>query len=349
MPPRSFYSSPKTTDYLAFATAYFPEERAAAEDFAKRTGLPYVEASAHIAAYLGVSPSLIRQIIHKPGYHYREFELKKSNGGERLISTPKTYLKVTQWWILDNILRAAQLSAGVHGFRPGYSYVTNAKVHANARHILNVDIKSFFDSIRISQVANAFASLGYSEGGSLVLAALTTKDGAAPTGAPTSPMIANLILRDVDRALSDFAEANSLVYTRYADDLTFSGDDWIDDGAVVVISDIVGKAGFELNRNKTKFMGPGDRKEVTGVVVNDGLNAPREWRNWARGYLHSVAKAPKENIKEVGRVRGVYGILLQYDPDHNKPLTKVARDALAELAAASPSPPKQIDEGTHSR
>lgn len=129
MPPRSYYADPRISDYVAFASAYFPEEKALAAEFAERTGLPYVESSAHVAAYLGVSPSLVRQIMHKPSYHYREFTLKKADGGERKISTPKTYLKVVQWWILDNILAPQQLGECVHGFRSGRSYVTNARTH----------------------------------------------------------------------------------------------------------------------------------------------------------------------------------------------------------------------------
>ncbi|NML75651.1 RNA-directed DNA polymerase [Rhizobium sp. S-51] len=331
MPPRSYYKEPRVSDYIAFADAYFPEERNLAAEFAERTRLPYVESSKHLAAYVGVSPSLLRQIMHKPSYHYREFPLHKADGSERKISTPKTYLKVVQWWVLDNILARQALDECVHGFRSGRSYVTNARVHQNSRHILNVDIKSFFDSIKMSQVANVFLSLGYSEAGSLTLTALTTKDGVAPTGAPTSPMIANLIFRDADLALAEFAEANGLIYSRYADDLTFSGQHRIPDEAVAKIAEIVNAAGFELNIKKTKFMGPGDRQDVTGVVVNSGLNAPREWRNWARGYLHRVRLNPDKSAEELGRVRGVYGILRQFDPERTKSLTRAAFETLEAL------------------
>ncbi|MGO7751137.1 reverse transcriptase domain-containing protein [Rhizobium ruizarguesonis] len=331
MPPRSYYISPRISDYVAFATAYFPEEKEVALEFATRTGLPYIESSSHVAAYMGISPSLLRQVIHKPAYHYREFSIVKANGAERKISTPKTYLKVTQWWILDNILKHCPLNSCVHGFRSRYSYVTNAKSHQNSRHILNVDIKSFFDTIKTSQIANVYSSLGYSEGGSLALTALTSKDGVAPTGAPTSPMIANLIFQSADSELMAFSESNGLIYTRYADDLTFSGQNRIDGDVLDTVKKIVQSAGFELNANKTKFMGPGDRKEVTGVVVNTELNAPREWRNWARGFLHRVRENPKDSLSEINRVRGVYGILRQFDPDHLKALTRAAQDTLEAL------------------
>lgn len=331
MPPRSFYTDPRISDYIAFAQAYFPEELDAAIEFSDRTGLPYVDSSRHLAAYLGISPSLIRQIVHNPKYHYRDFDLLKADGGKRKISTPKTYLKVTQWWILDNILKQISIHPCAHGFRHGYSYVTNAKTHEGSKHILNVDLKSFFDNIKSHQVNNVFLSLGYSEGGSFALTALTTRDNIAPTGAPTSPMIANLILRETDAELAKFSEINGLIYTRYADDLTFSGQHRIGKEFLDDIEKIVNGAGFELNKKKTKFMGLGDRQEVTGIVINNGLNAPREWRNWARGYLHRILNNPKESISDLGRVRGVYGILRQFDPDHTKPLTRIARETLETL------------------
>ena len=334
MPPRSYFVDPRISDYIAFASAYFPEEKDLAAEFATRTKLPYVESSKHVAAYLGVSASLVRQIIHRPSYHYREFILKKADGGERKISTPKTYLKVVQWWILDNILASQSLRDCVHGFRNGRSYVTNARTHLNSRHILNVDIKSFFDSIKVAHVAGVFSSLGYSVDGSRVLTALTTKDGVAPTGAPTSPMIANLIFRDADVQLAAFALESGLVYTRYADDLTFSAQHRISERTASHIGKIVRAAGFELNTNKTKFMGPGDRQDVTGVVINSRLNAPREWRNWARGYLHRVRLSPDENAGEVDRVRGVYGTLRQFDPDHAHSLTRAAVQTLERLKSA---------------
>lgn len=275
MPPRSYYNEPRPSDYIAFAHAFFPEELEQAAQFVNRYSLPYVASSAHIAAYLGVSPSLVRQIIHKPAYHYREFSLKKASGGQRLISTPKTYLKVLQWWIADNILNKFPLDDCVHGFRIGRSYFTNAKAHSNSRHILNVDIKSFFDNIKASDISNVFSALGYPEGGCLALAALTSKDGVAPTGAPTSPMIANAIFKGIDKSLVSFAAEKGLIYTRYADDLTFSAQDWIDNSFVEEISKIVMSGGFELNPKKTRFMGPGNRQEVTGLVTNDGIALPR--------------------------------------------------------------------------
>lgn len=334
MPPRSYYNDPRASDYIAYAHAFFPEEITAASEFVEMHGLPYVCSSSHIAAYLGVSSSLLRQVIHKPSYHYRDFLIKKSSGEDRTISTPKTYLKVIQWWIVDNILNKIELGDEVHGFRKGRSYFTNASAHLGSKHILNVDIENFFNSITFSQIRQVFGSLGYSDAGSTLLAILTSKNGAVPTGAPTSPMLANAVLRSLDCQLQTIATEYNLNYTRYADDLTFSSPTWIDEALVAKISNCVVSAGFKLNVKKTKFMGPGDRMEVTGLVTNDALNVSKEWRNWARGYLHRVNMQPKEYVNEIERVRGVYGILLQLDPEKQKKLTVAAQQAVRELAKA---------------
>lgn len=334
MPPRSFYNSPRIDDYLAYARAFFPDEISVAKEFCDRLGRPYISNSSHIAAYLGVSDSLVRQILHRPDYHYRIFTMKKRDGRERVISTPKTYLKVIQWWILDNILNPIELSPAVHGFRRNHSYLSNALVHHGAKHILNVDIKSFFDSITKERIQLVFSDLGYDEGGSAVLSALTTRNGVTPTGAPTSPMLANLIFRDADHQLTTFAESIGLTYTRYADDLTFSSQHRISGDVLSAVSEVVSSAGFVLNKSKTKFMGRGDRQEVTGVVINESLNMPREWRNWARGFLHRVSADPASYVSERHRVRGIYGILKQLDRGHEKKLTRAARAALESIPAA---------------
>ncbi|MBB3161339.1 retron-type reverse transcriptase [Rhizobium laguerreae] len=334
MPPRSYYNAPRPSDYVAFATAFFPEDSDNAGKFADQFGLPYLESTRHLAGYLGIAPSLIRQIIHRPAYHFREFKLTKSTGEERLISTPKTYLKVIQWWIADNILDKIDLSDNVHGFRKNRSYISNAIIHRDSRHILNVDVKSFFSNIKIDNIFNVFSALGYGDAGSLLLSTLTSKDGMAPTGAPTSPMIANAVFRDIDTQLSKFSQQMGLLYTRYADDLTFSSMEWIEHDVLEAVSQIVESGGFNLNSAKTKFMGPGDRKEVTGVTVNAGLNTSKEWRNSVRGYLHRAFSNPADYIADAAKVRGIYGILLQFDPTKAKRLTQTAEQTMLRLLKA---------------
>ena len=331
MPPRSYYIEPRASDYIAFARSYFGDEAHIAEAFIKRTELPYIENADHLASYIGVSASLIRQILHKKDYHYRKFYLPKPDGTNRLITTPKTYLKVIQWWIADNILSNVSVDDCVHGFVRGRSYVSNAETHLGAKHLLNVDIEKFFPSISDEMVLSIFESLGYGSYGAQLLSALCTLDGFSPTGAPTSPMIGNAVLSSFDMEIREMARQQGLTYTRYADDLTFSSDSRIEDGFANQVSALIKKFGFELNDSKTKFMGTGDRKEVTGVTINDFPNLSRDWRNSARGFLHRAFLNPHQYHNEWKRVAGIYGTLKALDPECRKKLTQKARETLRRV------------------
>lgn len=331
MPPRSYYNEPREGDYLAFARAFFPEEIEDSDQFFKRTGLPYVNSVKHISAYIGVSPSLIRQILHKPAYHYKTFDLEKRDGSFRKISTPKTYLKVIQWWIYDNILSRASSHDCVHGFVRERSYITNAFIHLSSKHVLNVDIEQFFPSINASMVKNLYINLGYDVYGADVLTKLTTLNGHAPTGAPTSPSIGNLVLREFDNFMSDYAVNRGCLYTRYADDITLSSEFWISAEVADEIGRMVESYGFALNRAKTHFMGPGDRREVTGVILSDKLAMSREWRNKARGFMHRVRMNPRNFEKNREIVFGFYGTLRAVDPEMKQKITRIAHEAISAL------------------
>lgn len=329
MPPRSYYNEPRPSDYLAFAEAYFPDELDDARAFVEKTGLPFISSSKHIAAYLSISPSLIRQILHKKEYHYRQFELKKKDGTPRVISTPKTYLKVIQWWICDNILDHLDQPEAIHGFRRGRSYITNAQSHLGCRHILNMDIEQFFPSISAVMISECFQEMGFGADGANLIAELTSLGGSAPTGAPTSPSIGNIVLKNFDRDLCQLSSQHGLQYTRYADDLTFSSNEMISSDAVDMVKNVIEGYGFSVNSKKTKFMGPGDRMEVTGVVINDRPNLPREWRNWARGLLHRAYCNPGKFAHQWQQISGIYGSLKAFDPGENLKLTQKARQTLS--------------------
>lgn len=334
MPPRSYYNSPRTDDYLSFAEAFFPNDAHKAKIFSEQLGLPYIQTELHLAAYLGISPSLIRQILYRKHFHYRFFEIDKRNGKSRRISTPKTYLKVIQWWVNDNIFSRISAPDCVHGFCVGRSYITNARHHVGANHILNVDIEKFFPSITENMIFEVFRSLGYDPSGAALLAGLTSLFGSAPTGAPTSPLIGNIILREFDVEVEALARSNQIKYTRYADDLTFSSLERIEDSFLKDVISHVEKCGFVLNRSKTRFMGRGDRMDVTGLVVNSDPNLPYEWRNRARGYLHRVIMNPGEYVARYSEVAGIFGVLKSLDPNLKKPLTRQAANAMKALGTS---------------
>ncbi|MFN3814983.1 reverse transcriptase family protein [Brevundimonas sp.] len=297
---------------------------------------PRLESINDIAVYLGVAPEMIRYIRRYKSKHYRSFEFTKRSGGKRQIDAPRTFLKVVQWWILDTILAHSDVADHIFGFVRGRSFIDNARAHVGASHILNVDIKDFFPSVREPKVAEAFKSLGYEAQIAAHLADLTTLNGTLPQGAPTSPALANLCFERCDLALLQIAAEFGLKYTRYADDLTFSSRTRIPPETVGMISDALRVQGFVLNPKKTAFMGPNDRREVTGLVVGaEGVALPRETLNKARGWFHTAEMSPNEHLAHIERIRGTLELIRQVGGRGSEPLVQQGERALAKLTAAA--------------
>jgi len=317
MPTRSFYFPP---DFDHIERIILDSYGAAAQEhilhFAKLKLPPLIDGRS-LSLILGVSDRLITAISLRIYKHYRQFPLQKSDGSERQINAPRTYLKVIQWWILDNILSKISYPEFIFGFVRGKSPVENARYHRAMRHMLNIDISDFFPSIRYPQVVHAFTALGYSDAVSNQLARLCTLNGTLPQGAPTSPAIANLVFRDVDSAIARVADRQRLRYSRYADDLTFSGMEFISRDFLDEIEGIIKINGFKLNMRKTRFSSAGGRMEVTGYTTNVITQPSREWRKRVRAELHQLSKKEALSDKDRKRISGLKGNLLSCDHGDN--------------------------------
>lgn len=307
MPTRSYYF-PKNFSHLEEILRAEPggvpnEEISRFSDL----GLPPIPTTGALPLFLGISPKTIFSIRNSPSKHYRSFPLKKKDGSKRDINTPRTYLKVIQWWILDNILNHVQIADNVFGFVSGRSAIQNAKYHFGAKHILNVDIRHFFPSITIEQVHTIFRSLGYSEDVAEMLSELCCLENCVPQGAPTSPAIANLVLRELDDKLSALALQADHRYSRYADDLTFSSQSKIASDFLESVQKSVEDAGFKLKPEKTRFSGAEGRMEVTGIVINEKLQPTRVWRKRTRAKVHRLSLANRITRRELSYLHGIIG------------------------------------------
>ncbi|MDO8377613.1 retron St85 family RNA-directed DNA polymerase [Phenylobacterium sp.] len=271
--------------------------------------MPHLTSVQDIATYLGISPELGWSVITSPRRNYRQFPINKRSGGVRIISAPRTYLKVMQWWLLDVVLSNVEISDHAYGFVRGRSFVDNAKRHVGATHILNVDIRDFFPSIKRRMVEQVFINLGYEERAAVELSLLTTFDDELPQGAPTSPALANIVFQPFDIALQTLCAPFDIVYTRYADDLTFSSSERIPDQFLTEVTRLIGPA-FVPNEQKTKYMGPNQRKEVTGVQIGkDGVCLSRETLNAMRGWFHSMNYVDSPSREDVDRLQGTVAML----------------------------------------
>jgi RNA-directed DNA polymerase len=231
-------------------------------------GLPRIETFTDLAMHAGVSGRQLWRLANMGQRAYTTFRLAKKSGGVRWIDRPIPQLRVVQSWILRNILDNLRTTPSSFGFERGSKLRYHAEQHIGARAVLTLDIKNFFPSISIAQVTQVFRIAGYSSSAASILARLCTCRGALPQGAPSSPRLANLVSFRLDRRLAGFANRRGIVYTRYADDMSFSAPN-----ADVLatsrpfISHIIRDSGFRLNSAKSRLIGPQGRKTVTGLVL----------------------------------------------------------------------------------
>jgi RNA-directed DNA polymerase len=278
-----------------------------------RFGLPRLETAEQIAAAMGVAVSALRFLAFSRSTslvtHYIRFEIPKKTGGTRRISAPMPRLKRAQRWILDHILDKVALHDTAHGFRKQRSIVSNARPHVGADVVLNLDLEDFFPTLEYRRIRGMFRGLGYGEAAATIFALITSEpevdeidldgqifhvaNGARrlPQGAPTSPAITNIVCRRMDARLAGAARKLGFTYTRYADDLTFSGPRTADAGAMLDrIRWITADEGFVEHPKKTRVLRRGRRQEVTGVVVNQQLGVDRETLRKFRALLFQIAK-----------------------------------------------------------
>ena len=232
-------------------------------------------------------------------HRYTSFWIPKKKRGEfRAIDAPIAPLKNIQR-ALNSVLQAVYTPhQAAMGFVPGRSVVDNARVHLAQRYIYNIDLKDFFPSVHSGRVYARLLAKPFSlppEIASLIcdLCCFTNSDGnkVLPQGAPTSPIITNIICERMDRKLQKLAKAYGLHYTRYADDITFSGSKYVfaSDGRFCsLLNHIVEEEEhFTINWNKTRLGHRGKRQEVTGVTVNEKPNVSRSYVRQLRTLLHN--------------------------------------------------------------
>lgn len=232
--------------------------------------------------------SLFIKDKHKKGkLFYDEFDIPKKKGGYRKISSPNPFLKTIQRYILYKHLYNFRPHKRATGFIIGKSIVDNAASHVRKSHVYNIDLKDFFPSIGHNRVFELFKHKGYSDDCAAILTELCTLDGVLPQGAPTSPAISNMICYMLDVRLFKLARSCRLKYSRYADDITFSGK-YVKNGFRETVKNIINEEGFRVSIEKERLMKQKKkhRQTVTGLVVNRKLSIGRTRYNQLRALLH---------------------------------------------------------------
>jgi len=268
-----------------------------------------------LASLFGISYAILTEIIYKTdnAYKYHQFQIPKKNGGHRKIASPSRKLKRIQEELKDVFYELYPTKPSAHGFAKNKSIVTNAQRHLDKRFIFNLDLSDFFGSIHFGRIRNLFKSSPFNFNYSVatILAQICCFDNALPQGAPTSPILSNMISWKLDSQLQNLAKITNGTYTRYADDISFSftttkrrlpeeivilRDDEASPGHA--LTHIIKENGFHINYEKVRLCSRSSRMEVTGLTVNEFPNVRRKYVRQLSSMLYAWRKHGYEQAEK---------------------------------------------------
>lgn len=231
--------------------------------------------------------------------NYEEIIIKKKNKNLRYLNEPSPILKSIQKRILKNVLEEKMISKCAYAYKKGLSTILNAKSHVGCKVILKLDIENFFDNINFYKVYNScFNENLYPKKLGMLLTNLCVYNGKLPQGSPTSGYISNIVLRNFDCNIDAYCKDKNINYTRYSDDMTFSGDFDIRK-LIKFVNELLYKEGFRLNKSKIKVVLNTTRQQVTGIVVNEKINLSKNYKRKIRQEVYYVLKyGVKSHIKK---------------------------------------------------
>jgi len=280
-----------------------------------------------------VTPQQLRlvQSSEMRNEHYDETSLRKKRGGRREIAIPKQPIMWLQRRFLQVCTHLFPRHKCAHGFEREKGIVTHASQHTQKSWVYCLDIQNFFPSINWGRVRGLFQAYPFEASHEVaqVLANLVTYKGALPQGAPTSPILSNLLCRKLDSRLFKWARQNGYSYSRYADDLTFSTNrDSFPEGDRAFIKEIIEEEGFEVHSGKERLMPDHARQMVTGLVVNEKVNVPREYVRGLRALLHNVERHGWRS--QVERQEWLFDDVEEWKSYRSRELTAEEYEALQE-------------------
>lgn len=297
--------------------------------FLCKQNLPVIYSLPHLCLLSGVNIEHIKTFCDSTRIkNYKRFKLKKKRGGFRVIQTPTQEIKYLQRWILFNILDKLTTHTNCTGFEKEKSIKQNAEFHLKSEAILKIDLMRFFDTINEKRIYGIFKNIGFQKNLAVSMAKICTiepdekfiksfkkneiqikdfivnnKEGVLPQGAPTSPKLSNLVTLKLDKRLLGLALKNQLNYSRYADDITFSGSVEKLKKIKKIIYKIIQEEKFFVNYSKTKLLIRGNPFFVTGLSVNnDKVTIPRKRKINIEHHLYHCLKNGVENHLKVSGI-----------------------------------------------
>ena len=293
-----------------------------------------------LADYLGIPRNKLTYVLYmkKTESFYKTFDIPKKSGGFRHIHAPAEDLK----WIQKRLavvlynyekhiaeIEGTKLNIS-HAFEKKKSFITNAEIHRNKRFVINVDLENFFDSFHFGRVRGYFMknkNYQLPKEVATTIAQIVCYEGKLPQGAPSSPIITNMICNIFDMRLLHLAKKYKLDYTRYADDLSFSTNNKkfieCEEKFFGELASEVTRAGFAINSKKTRVQYKDSHQEVTGIVVNKKLNVDKKYYKMTRAMAHELYKNGEYTIdgkvsETINQLEGRFSYINQLDKYNSK-------------------------------
>ena len=276
-------------------------------------GVPVINSFEHLCEQLSITEQLLYCLTYKKEYCYFQKVIPKKDKTERILNVPNLSLKVVQKWILKEILEKIFVSEQAMAFVPHKNGLReNAERYKKNIFLLEMDITNFFGTITEQQVYTLFCNIGYNTKVAGILANLCTYDNYLPQGAVTSPYIANLVCYHMDARINGYCSRKDIVYTRYADDLTFSSDNrMLLNKIEKFIKYIVTDEGFTINDKKTRYLSNDVKKTVTGITINDdSIHVDKKFKRDLRAQIYCSIKLKdyQNNSQILGKIAYVNSI-----------------------------------------
>jgi RNA-directed DNA polymerase len=276
--------------------------------------LPIIFSPVHWAQKMAMEYDTLTSILNNRHLYYRHTQIRKKKGGYRQIQIPEPELFKIQYWIKTFILDRLRFPAYLTSYQKKKSIIDNARFHTGKEIVIKFDLQNFFEDVTQKKVTGLFIMLGYGKAVAIdmakaccvQIAPLNPRNQFKPTfaclpqGAPSSPGLSNLAGFMLDMRLAEYAQSHYFIYTRYADDLTFSGK-LINKVRKSAIESIVVSEGFTLNKRKTSYVHRSNRQTVTGLSVNENIVIPKQFRKNIHTHLHNSVKfGPYEHLRKNG-------------------------------------------------
>lgn len=287
--------------------------------------LPQLDSVEDLSEQLHIDIRLLYLISNDTARFYRVYRIPKSNGYFRTIEAPSELLKRIQRWILKYILQQFEAHRYSTAYECGKNIRSNAWRHVGQPVVLKLDVKNYFPSLHSHLAYGFFKMLGYPEAVTVMLVKFCCLHGHLPQGAPSSPHLSNLLMLPVDDRLADWLRSQPIRYSRYADDMTFSGDLTLEQiqSIVTLCRSVLRERGLKLNLRKIRIQRQGARQTVTGLVVNRQLHILREKRRKLRQMMYYVKKFGWRNCLAktnytLEQLRGMANFAVDMEPDNSR-------------------------------